>query len=340
MRHAHSRTALPAALVALSLAVAACGGSDDSAGEDEPQSVVDSKASEAPDTWPLTGLTAKDGAEEDHPVLVLKMDNTEASSPQLGLGSADMVVEELVEGGITRLAAFYYSEIPGVVGPVRSVRASDIGIVSPVDGTLITSGGAAPTITRLNDAHVNFLQEGAAGFRRDDTRSAPYNLFTDLSATAKETEDGKDSRPDDYLPWGDESDFKGSKPASTLTANFGGSHATQWAFQGGHYVNENSYAADGDEFVADSVLVLRVDIGDAGYLDPAGNPVPETKFVGDGDALLFHDGKVEQGTWHKDDLTSPVSLSTDGGAMRVPAGHTFIELVPVDGKGGAVTYQK
>ncbi len=61
------------------------------------------------------------------------MDNTDASAPQLGLGSADMVVEELVEGGLTRLAAFFYSELPGDVGPVRSMRASDIGIVSPVD---------------------------------------------------------------------------------------------------------------------------------------------------------------------------------------------------------------
>ena len=64
--------------------------------------------------------------------MVAKIDNTYASAPQIGLGEADMVVEELVEGGLTRLAAFYYSEIPGDVGPVRSMRASDIGIVSPV----------------------------------------------------------------------------------------------------------------------------------------------------------------------------------------------------------------
>jgi hypothetical protein len=228
-----------------------------------------------------------------------------------------------------------------VVGPVRSVRASDIGIVSPVDGTLVTSGGAAPTIARLKDAGVPLLTEGSAGFRRDDTRSAPYNLFADLRAVAKSTEQGYDAtRPADYLPWGDEKDFKGGKPATRLTANFGGSHASEWVYQGGHYVNTNSNAPSDDQFPADSVLVLRVDIGDAGYLDPAGNHVPETKFVGDGDALLFHDGKVEQGSWHKDDLTSPVQLSTSGGDLLVPAGHTFIELVPVDSKGGSVTYSK
>ncbi len=96
-------------------------------------------------TWPLTGLpvTGDDEAAQKHPVMVLKMDNTYASAPQEGLGSADMVVEELVEGGMTRLAAFYYSQIPGDVGPVRSMRASDIGIVSPVNATVVTSGAAA-----------------------------------------------------------------------------------------------------------------------------------------------------------------------------------------------------
>jgi hypothetical protein len=46
-------------------------------------------------------------------------------------GHRDLVVEELVEDGVTRLAAFYYSQLPSKVGPVRSMRASDIGIVSP-----------------------------------------------------------------------------------------------------------------------------------------------------------------------------------------------------------------
>lgn len=271
-------------------------------------------------------------------MLVVKMDNTEASAPQEGLGSADLVVEELVEGGITRLAAFYYSDIPGVVGPVRSVRASDIGIVSPADGTLVTSGGAQVTLGRLKEAGIPLVSEGSEGFRRDDTRSAPYNLFADLSAVAK-AQAGEAARPDDYLPWGTAADLPKGKPATSLTADFG-SHATNWTFENGTYVNQNTYAAEGEEFPADSVLVLRVDVGDAGYLDPAGNPVPETLFEGEGQAQLFHDGKVVEGTWTKDGLEDAISLSTRDGELTVPAGRVWIELVPVDAKNGSVTYQK
>jgi len=341
VRDARQLIRITATLTALSLGLAACGGEDkkDEDASEDPTSIASSEGD--PATWPLTGLPVDggDSAEQDHPVLVLKLDNTEASSPQQGLSHADLVVEELVEGGITRLAAFYYSDIPGDVGPVRSMRASDIGIVSPVDGAMVTSGGAAQTVERVTDAGIRIFNEGSPGFYRESTRSAPYNLFTDMGKVAKASEDGKDALPADYLPWGGEGDLPAGKPANTLTADFG-SHSTNWTFQNGSYVNANSFAADGDEFPADSVLVLRVDVGDAGYLDPAGNPVPETIFEGEGNAFLFHAGKVVEGSWSKDDLGSALQLETKDGKLTVPAGRVWIELVPIDAKGGSLTYGK
>lgn len=341
MRDARQLIRISAILTALSLGLVACGGDDNGgdSGSEEPKSVASKK--DDPSTWPLTGLPVNGGgsAEKDHPVLVLKLDNTEASSPQQGLSHADLVVEELVEGGITRLAAFYYSDIPADVGPVRSMRASDIGIVAPVDGAMVTSGGAAQTVERITDAGIRIFNEGSPGFYRESTRSAPYNLFTDMGKVAKAAEDGKDGLPADYLPWGAEGDLPEGKPAGTLTADFG-SHSTNWTFQNGTYVNENSFAADGDEFPADSVLVLRVDVGDAGYTDPAGNPVPETIFEGSGNALLFHAGKVVEGTWSKDELGSSLELETKDGKLKIPAGRVWIELVPIDAKGGTVTFGK
>ena len=256
----------------------------------------------------------------------------------MGLGSADMVVEELVEGGMTRLAAFYYSEIPGDVGPARSMRASDIGIVSPVKGAMVTSGAAQVTINRIDGAGIPYFTEGDKGFYRDSSRHAPYNLFTDMSETATLVDQDDAERPDDYLPWGDEKDFPQGQPARTLAASFSGGHTTNWTFQDGTYVNENTYAGAGDEFPADTVLVLRVKVGDAGYRDPAGNPVPETQFTGQGQALIFHDGRLVRAQWTKESLDAELKLSTTAGELTVPAGHTWIELVPQDG--GSVTIGK
>ncbi len=85
------------------------------------------------------------------------------------------------------------------------------------------------------------------------------------------------------------------------------------------------------------MLVLRVKVGDAGYLDPAGNRVPETKFTGKGEAMLFHDGSLVRGTWSKSGLSSPLELSTRAGKLTVPAGRTWIELIPESG--GNVTFK-
>ena len=225
--------------------------------------------------------------------MVTKIDNTSSAAPQMGLGKADMVVEELVEGGTTRLAAFFYSQLPDVVGPVRSMRASDIGIVTPVEATVITSGAAQITKNRINGAGIQFFEEGAKGFFRETSRSAPYNLMArpkEVATLAKVDA----ARPDDYFVFGDPADLPKGKKASSLSANFG-RHTTTWAFTNGGYVNQSTYAGQGDEFPADTVLVLRVRVGDAGYKDPAGSFVPETIFQGSGPAQLFHNGRVVNG---------------------------------------------
>src|SRR5262249_40282772 len=123
--------------------------------------------------WPLTGLKVASGqtAALHHPVLVAKMDNTRSSQPQAGLSRARLVVEELVEGGLTRLAVFYYSHIPRNVGPIRSMRASDIDVVSPVHASIVTSGAAPPTYARIRAAHIRFYGQATKGMYRSPDRA-------------------------------------------------------------------------------------------------------------------------------------------------------------------------
>lgn len=324
------------AAVSGSLLLSGCGGGDEPSEEASPADVAEGTSLEQLQTWPLTGerVGGEGTAEKDRPVLVVKMDNTSSAAPQLGLSKADLVVEELVEGGSTRLAAFFYEALPDKVGPVRSMRATDIGIVQPVGAAVVTSGAASQTVARMVDAGVTFFNEGAPGMSRDTARSAPYNLFDDLTVTAKEVE-GKTARPDDYLDWGSADDLPQGRPAAAFSAVFSAGHTTDWRSTPDGYVNDNTFAADGDEFPAQNVLVLRVEVGDAGYTDPAGNPVPESDLTGTGPATLFHDGRMVEGTWSKSALDAPVELTTGTGkaeeTLEVPAGHTWIELVPQQG---------
>lgn len=332
------RAGLPVVSLVLAgaLALTACGGDDPGS---EPEGAPEGQSTAAGATlmgeWPLTGLPA-DGAAPEHPVVVVKIDNTGASNPQLGLGSADLVVEELVEGGSTRLAVFYHSELPDRVGPVRSMRATDIGIVQPADAVLVASGGAPPTVRRVAGAGIKVVSEGGPGYGRDSSRPSPYNLFMDLPVLARTLK--AKGTPDSYFEWGSAEDFPGGQPARKIAATFSGGQTTSWQFRKGTYDNLNSQAATGDEFRPATVLVLRVQVGDAGYKDPAGNPVPETRFAGKGEALVFHGGRVVRGTWTKRDLESPVTLSTRAGELTLPPGKVWIELVPTTG--GDVSFGK
>jgi hypothetical protein len=316
--------ALSALVLTAALALAGC--TDDSEGSGSPQAQATARGLTVSGTWPLTGLPAK--GTPKHPVIAVKIDNSGSSSPQIGLGKADLVTEELVEGGATRLAVFFYQHLPRLVGPVRSMRATDIGIVAPARAVLVASGGAPPTVSRVKAAHITTFTEGATGYRRDPGRTAPYNLFMELPRLAK-TLEAKDT-VQSYLPFGDRDDLPRGRRATGLSAVFSGGHTTTWSYASGKYTNENGFAAAADTFQPDTVLVLRVRVGDAGYLDPAGNSVPETKFTGTGKALLFHGGRVVRGTWKKT-LDSTIQLSTRAGTLPVPPGHTWIELVPKNG---------
>ncbi|MCW2819714.1 MAG: hypothetical protein JWR42_2501 [Marmoricola sp.] len=333
-----SRAATLLGVAAACLGLAACGAT--SATTRKPDSQPVSGGAKLAALWPLTGEPVK-GSTPDRPVLVTKIDNTARSAPQIGLGRADLITEELVEGGATRLAVFFYQSLPPVAGPVRSIRASDIGIVTPAHAVVVSSGAAPATLTRLRYAGVPFYDDvsAPAAYYRDKARRIPYNLMV-RPATIAVRARSKAVVPASYLPWGGEKDWPGGQKATGLDAVFSPDHTTTWRWAGGKYVNDNSFAAAGDRFRPDTVIVARVREGDAGYLDPAGHKVPETLWTGRGAAMVLHRGQVVRATWTKASATAPVRFRTAAGPLKIPAGHVWLELVPVDGAGGRVALRR
>src|SRR5699024_11773665 len=85
-------------------------------------------------TWPLTGKT---GDIVDRPPMTVKIENSIASRPQTGLQQADVVWEEMVEGGITRYGAVDHSRLPETFGPVRSVRPMEQASAGACGGRVV-----------------------------------------------------------------------------------------------------------------------------------------------------------------------------------------------------------
>src|SRR5580658_8774450 len=128
---------------------------------------------------PLTGLPYPKRLLKDRSALTVKIDNTPEAQPQYGIQDADVVYEEIVEGGITRLAAIFNSHVPSVVGPVRSVRRTDREIVFPIGGVFACSGGAEYALKSIATAPVKVFDQANAGdtMFRDLQRDPPHNLF-------------------------------------------------------------------------------------------------------------------------------------------------------------------
>ncbi|MFT4189027.1 MAG: DUF3048 domain-containing protein [Aeromicrobium sp.] len=287
---------------------------------------------------PLTGVRFEKGP-PDNPVFVVKVENTADGAPQYGLSDAELVVEEMVEGGVTRLAAFYHSSLPEKVGHVRSLRGTDASVVASVDGQLVASGGADETITVLERAGVDYFSEddGAPGFSDDDAKERPFNRLVDLSALAEEA--GKSDIPGPYFafsPAGQEiAPAAGARPVTEASVTFSPSHTTRLVYADGRWTRVDDLAAEGEAFAAENLVVVYAPVVDAGYTDSEGNPVPETQFVGSGQGVVVIGGQAVEVTWTKDVASSTVFFAdADGASVTLPAGKTWVELVP-DGTGSA-----
>jgi hypothetical protein len=129
---------------------------------------------------PLTGLVTH---APDHPVLMVMVNNHRGARPQTGLGLADVVVEILAEGEITRFAAFYHSHTAGRVGPVRSVRNYYLDLAKGSGSIVVHAGGETDALARIRREgypSLDGIHEDSRFFTRVPFRKAPHNLYTDL----------------------------------------------------------------------------------------------------------------------------------------------------------------
>jgi hypothetical protein len=293
----------------------------------------------APVYWPLTGLES--GEVAARPALAVKIENSVDARPQTGLNSADMVWEEVVEGGITRYVAVFHSTLPPEIGPVRSVRPMDPAIVAPLRGLLAFSGGQKPFVAAVGEAGLQVISNdaGSPGFYRVKTRSAPHNVYADPAKFLAQADADHANPPAAQFTFAAPGELssaaKAGAPAAAVQLKLSGVSHPRWAWDQAHAVwlraegSTPAVQADGTPLRAANVVVLRVSVVGTHYKDPAGNPVPETQMVGSGEALVASGGRTAAATWSKESLTGPLVVKdADGMPVRLAPGNTWIELVP------------
>lgn len=286
---------------------------------------------------PLNGLSAEDTLDLDRSVIAVKVDNHPGARPQSGLLDADAVVELLVEGGFSRFIAFFHDNEAALIGPIRSLRPTDSTLVLPTGAPLFMSGGQ-PWVQGLTAARGQRLLGESAGMFRSSLHAAPHNLYgrTETLRSRADARGYTNNEPMPLLPI-DDWDYP-DEVASEIELRWSDTNVVTWSYfpdkrTYGRWTNgSRHYIQDEDREqtqVEAEVLVILVGDVYTAYPPADGTPVPATDTVGSGEAWVFARGRVWHGSWRRDDIDDPFTLSAqDGTPAVVPAGFPWISIFP------------
>ena len=287
-------------------------------------------------TAPLTGLPAAPETVTQRPWAVV-VENFFTVRPQSGLGSADIVFESPTEGGITRLVAIYQSQLPKLIGPVRSARSYFNDWARPFAPLYSHSGGSDKALQQLRNGYgditdVNEFFHGAA-YTRNTSINPPHNLFT---------------TPERFLTYARNNNFAlvsevpklnfvtKLPPAPTIN------HLTLPYLPSEYEVTYEYQAAAGvyqrlvdgttqldansnQVLTVKNVIVIFTDI------DPIpGDPLLRVNLrtLGTGEARVYTGGLVYSGTWRKNSADSLIELTDNlGQTLPLQPGNTWVSVM-------------
>lgn len=276
--------------------------------------------------------------------LGVMVNNHPDARPQSALGSADLVYEMVAEGGITRFLAFYLTNTPEKIGPVRSIREYYLMIVKELGDAMIMHIGYSPqALAAIDSWPARSLFRGGATFWRDTSR----DVATEHTAYVN----GVDLRKlGDSLGWEGTRTltswkFKNDTPTPTNGRNitidfwYKGDFSAIWKYdpQTNTYLRFMGYdetdqpmvhvdALDGKQLYTNNLIVqFATESSVAG--DDKGRL--EYQLIGSGKAIVFIDGKATDATWSKAERDARTRFyDLNGKEVEFNRGKFWIEIVP------------
>ena len=281
----------------------------------------------------FTGL-----AGENKQILVVKIDDTNAAHPQIGVESADVVYVEQVEGGLTRLAAIYTSKLPPLIGPIRSARISDIELLAQFGRVGFAYSGAQskmrPVIAAANLENLSAERNPPSIYGKDPDRPGPVDMILKPDLLLERANANPKIRIEtataSVFPFGDAP--KGETNTAVAKVKWpSAKYELRWDSTNEKwliYFNEKpNMAANGEHLYADTAIIQIVSITPSIYGDKFGEITPFSKTTGSGKAVMLRDGFSYQISWQRNLETDVTTwMSQDGGVANFKPGRTWIFL--------------
>lgn len=286
-----------------------------------------------------TGL-AFDG---DYKPVMAVIENSPAARPQIGLQTADVVYEVMVEGSITRFVSIFSDKVPEQILPVRSGRAPFLYIQQEWDGIFMHYGGSGsgnsnPSAYTFygNSLHskIKIDLEGLNGnrdgiFKRVNTKVSPHNVMGNPLLAQKIYD--YEPKPLDWkfdatVFYPGESVIEVEIPFTTSIRNF---VSYTYDFNKGAYLRSMS----GVPFIAGETKaqleVKNVIVQYSTYsLEEA--LLKDWVMVGKGRADFYIGGMYVQGSWSKESPTAQTMYKdAAGNPIVLKPGNTWIHIHPI-----------
>ena len=280
-------------------------------------------------------LSGREGI--DGPVLAVKIDDTNAAHPQIGVEDAEIVYIEQVEAGLTRLAAIYSTVIPQRIGPVRSARISDIDILNQFGRVAFAYSGAQrkllPVIAGANLEDLGAQRQSPTIYSTDPARRSPFAMVLRADLLMQRIKDNNlpvDLAKSVGFVFGDLPE--GGKPVQQVVINWpSATYSAQWSEKESRWHlshNGKLNLADSGVVLGPTTLVIQmVKISPSEYGDKFGGITPLSETVGTGKAYVLRNGEVFSATWNRPFPDSGTTFSlADGSTMNFAAGQIWVAL--------------
>lgn len=294
---------------------------------------------------------------EYHPITVM-IENSAEARPQTGLMQADIIYEAPAEGGITRFLCLFNDTLPIEVGPVRSTRIYFLRIQREWDSVMVHYGGPSdvgrPSYVYGEETdNIKVRVDGIKGrwsayFWRSTERSAPHNVYSDLTLINEELYDYTPEYRGQFR-FDVDVDLTGGESFTEVSLTFqsGDLKHTQFVydeetgrlmrFVGGEPFMVRTVTLDNvgekqtatEQYSCQNLIVMSTSV----YIiqeDSSGRRMVE--MVGSGACDYFIGGRHFTGTWRRDSLDDATQyLLSDGTPLTLLPGNTWVAVHPTSG---------
>lgn len=288
--------------------------------------------------------------------IAIMVENSPAARPQWGITTPDIVVEGVVEGGITRMMWIYadVEDIPSKVGPVRSARHDYVEIAKGMNAIFVHWGGsdengftlAYPTIKNLGVNNIDGLTYSGSYFFRDTTRStssehrgctsgesikkAISKIGYSTKQTVSDWEPYNVSVEGANNVWGG-STVTGDCSSITVTFSSGYVHTFKYDAESKKYVNylNNKVMTDGNngkQMAVENVIVMYAPVS---TLNTGKGHKEWNMELTQGEGFYVSNGVGQRIYWTKNGKSGALKfMNVSGQELTVNNGQTWIGVVP------------